>query len=315
MPKFVRPRFSIVVPTRNEEANVERMASTLIEQMALVGEESFDIIFIDNASDDRTVEIVKTLAARDSRIRLIVNARNFGQMRSPTHGIFQARGEAIISLCADFQDPPTLIPAFVERWRAGTAIVLGVREAEATSARLAFFRKISYWFAAKFNDYPVVRNATGFGLYDAKVVQAIKQMREPEPFFRGMLVETGYSIETIPYFRPPRLGGRSNNNFFALLDFMLSSLASGSKKVIRLPFYGGAVAMIAALLTIPVGLVATLLGASGWTFFWFFLFEFHFALLYLALGVLGDQVRLISERTRQTPLVIERERINFPDDY
>ena len=308
------PTISVVIPTYNEEANAERMAAAVIEQMEKVGE-TFDIIFIDNASKDRTVEIIKGLCARDPRIRLIRNARNFGQMRSPTHGIFAARGKAIVSLCADFQDPPEMIPGFIERWRAGYDIVLGVRESEKAGAALTAFRELSYWFAAKFGDYPILRNATGFGLYDAKVVRAIEKLNEPEPFFRGMLVETGYSIDTMPYGRLERAGGKSNNNFFTLLDFLLSSVASGAKKLVRVPFYVGALSIVFAAAAVPLAIAAMLLGFSGWFWFWVGLVELNFGLLFIFLGIVGDQIRLISERTRQTPLVVEGERVNFPEDY
>lgn len=308
------PTISVVIPTRNEEANIVQMAAAIVEQMEKTGE-TFDLIFIDNASDDRTVELGREICAKDARIRLIVNARNFGQMRSPTHGIFVARGEAVINLCADFQDPPELIPSFIEKWRAGTNIILGVRESEKSSFMLSKIRRLSYWFAAKFGDYPVVRNATGFGIYDRKVVETIRKLKEPEPFFRGMLAETGYSMETISYPRPQRAGGRSNNNFFALLDFTLSALAGASKRFVRVPFFVGAITLVASVAAIPLGILAWLLGGSIVPWLWLALFELHFGLLFVFLGVVGDQIRLISERTRQTPLVIERERVNFPEDY
>jgi glycosyltransferase involved in cell wall biosynthesis len=308
------PEISVVIPCRNERANAAAIASAVIAQLEQVGA-SFDIIFIDNASSDDTVSIIRGLCEKDARIRLIANTRNFGQMRSPTHGIFEARGRAVIGMCADFQDPPELLGQFVERWRAGTDIVLGVREAEKSSLLLGWARELSYSLARRLGDYPIIRNATGFGLYDGKVVRTIAAMKEPEPFFRGMLVETGYSIETIFYPRPRRAGGRSNNNFFTLLDFALSSLASSSKKLLRLPFLIGVLAGFAALLSVCVGMFAFLSGRAAVSWFFGALIEGQFSLLFLFLGLIGEQVRVISERTRQTPLVIERERINFPDDY
>jgi len=308
------PAVSVVIPTRNEEANIVQMAAAIVEQMEKT-RETFELIFIDNASDDRTVELGRDLCANDPRIRLIINARNFGQMRSPTHGIFVARGKAVVNLCADFQDPPELIPAFVEKWRAGTDIILGVRQSEKSSFILGKIRKISYWFAGRFGDYPVVQNATGFGLYDRKVVEAIRRLNEPEPFFRGMLAETGYSMETISYPRPQRAGGKSNNNFFALLDFALSALAGASKRFVRVPFFVGAIALIASAAALPLALLSWLVGGSVSPWLWLALFEFHFGLLFVFVGVVGDQIRLISERTRQTPLVTERERVNFPEDH
>ena len=306
------PTFSVVIPCRNEEANVAAMARAVVAEMEEVGD-PFELIFIDNASDDRTAEIARVLCATDPRIRLIVNARNFGQMRSPTHAIFQARGRAIINLCCDFQDPPELIGQFVARWRAGVAIVLGVRAGERSALPLRAFRAFSYWFAQKFGDYPIIPNATGFGLYDAEVVRVIARLNEPEPFFRGMLVETGFPTETIAYPRPPRAGGRSNNDLFALADFALSSLAGASKRMVRVPFYIGAAMLLVALLSALCVPVAALLGEGNWVIGLgaVALIEAHTGLLFLFLGIVGDQVRLISERTRRTPLVVERERVNF----
>jgi len=308
------PVFSVVIPCRNEEANVVAIVKAVIGEMDQVGE-PFDLILIDNASEDATVRLARGLCTDDPRIRLIVNARNFGQMRSPTHAIFQARGRAIISLCADFQDPPELIKAFVERWRDGADIVLGVRESEKSSMLLSLWRNLSYAFAVRFGDYPIIPNATGFGLYDRKVVKAIAGLKEPEPFFRGMLVETGYSIELVPYARRERAAGRSNNNFVELLDFALSSLTGASKKMLRLPFYVGAISGIVAALCFLAAALSILIGGNSWLWLAVAIAESHVAVLFIFLGLIGDQIRIISERTRQTPLVVERERVNFPADY
>lgn len=308
-----RPEISVVIPCRNEEQNVEAIAAAVSERLLEVTQ-NFDVIFIDNESEDRTVEILRTMTMRDPRIRVIVNTRNFGQMRSPTHGIFAARGRAVISMCADFQDSPDLLPEFVRRWRAGTPIVLGVRESEKSSPLLAWMRALSYRLQRRFGDYAIIPNATGFGLYDAKVVRAIAALNEPEPFFRGLLVETGFPIETISYRRPPRTRGRSNNTFFSLLDFALNGLAGSSKGLLRAPLY---VAFFVGLLTLVslVGAVfAYFAGRSVQLWLLAAMLEAQFALLFLFLGLLGVQIGLISERTRNQPLVIEKERVNFPPD-
>lgn len=309
-----RPEISVVIACRNEEYNVAAIAVAVSREMESV-DADFDIIFIDNESTDRTVDVVKSICASNPRVRLIVNTRNFGQMRSPTHGIYQAGGRAVISMCADFQDSPALIPEFVRRWRAGAPIVLGVREQEKSSPMLAAMRRLSYSLQRKFGDYPIIPNATGFGIYDAKVVRAIQSLNEPEPFFRGLLVETGYTIETIPFKRPQRAGGRSNNNFFTLLDFALNGLAGSSKGLLRVPLY---VAFFVGLLTLVSLIGATIAGFTGRSVqLWLLaaMLEGQFTLLFLFLGLIGVQIRLISDRTRNTPLVLERERVNFPADY
>jgi glycosyltransferase involved in cell wall biosynthesis len=310
----LHPEISVVIPCRNEAANAAAIAAAISAELERAGV-SFDIIFIDNASTDDTVEVIRGLCASDSRIRLIANTRNFGQMRSPVHGVYATRGQAVIGIAADFQDPPALLGQFIERWRKGADIVLGVRETEENGFLLSWTREFSYAFARKLGDYPVVRNATGFGLYDRKVIDAIHTMKDPEPFFRGMLVETGYTLETITYARPLRKGGRSNNNFFTLLDFALSSLTSTSKKLLRAPFFVGALALVIAGMSLVAALIALGLGRSvtGWLIAAGI--ELQFGLLFMFLGLIGDQLRIVSERTRQTPLVFERERVNFPEGY
>jgi dolichol-phosphate mannosyltransferase len=308
------PEISVVIPCRNEEQNAEPIARAVIVQLEKVGC-SFDLIFIDNGSTDRTIEIIRGLCASDPRIRLILNTRNFGQMRSPTHAIFQARGRAIISLCADFQDSPELIPEFIERWRTGADIVLGVRKTERSSRLRAAFRNLSYGLQRRFGDYPIIPNATGFGLYDSRVVRAIEALREPEPFFRGLLIETGYTVETIEYERPERAAGRSNNNFLTLLDFALSGVASSSRGLLRVPLYAGFVVLCFAVVSLLGALWSVLTKHSPLMWLFAMLMELQFGILLMFLGLIGIQIRAISDRTRGTPLVIERERVNFPADY
>lgn len=308
------PDVSVVIPCRNEEANAAGIAAATIAQLEPIGL-TFDILFIDNGSEDKTVDIITGLCASDPRIRLIVNTRNFGQIRSPAHILFTARGRAVIGMCADFQDPPEMLPMFIERWQKGAPIVLAVREEEKSGLMLRVVRELSYKLARKFGDNPVIPNATGFGLFDAKVMNVIKAMNEPEPFFRSLLVETGFHIEQIPYKRPNRIGGRSNNNFFSLLDFAVSGLTNSSKRLLRVPLYFG---VLGVLLTFLMGLGGLIAFCTGHEFAGWLIgavIQAQFALLFGFLGLQGDHIRLISERTRKTPHVIERERINFPPDY
>ncbi len=308
------PDISVVIPCRNEALNAEAIAGAVIDQLEPLGV-SFDIIFIDNESTDRTVAIIRAMCVADPRIRLIVNTRNFGQMRSPTHGIYAARGRAVIGMCADFQDSPELLPHFVQRWQAGVDIVLGVRESEDTGVILSAIRGLSYWLAKSFGDYQTIPNATGFGLYSRRVVDAIKALNEPEPFYRGLLIETGYPLETVPYVRPLRARGKSNNNFFTLLDFAVAGLTGSSKRMLRLPLYLGVVGAVIAFLMLLGGALAFATGRpiAGWLIG--SVLQAQFALIFGFMGLMGDHIRQISERTRGTPLVHERERVNFPDGY
>ena len=310
VPVPTAPEVSVVIPCFNEEDNVAAIAGAVAAELAAL-EAEYEIIFIDNASTDGTVERIMALCAADPRIKLIANNRNYGQMRSPTHGIYQTTGRGVIAMCADFQDPPALIGRFVTRWREGAAIVLGVRASEKTSVVLGLARRLAYGFLGQFADYQVIPGATGFGIYDRRVVDVLGQWREPEPFFRGMLVESGFPIEIIPYDRPLRAAGRSKNNFGTLFSFAVSGLASSSRNLLRLPFYAAAAMLGLAGLTI-IGLLWALITGAG-TGLWLIalLVELCALATFIFLGLMGEQVRLIAERGRNTPLVIEKARVNF----
>jgi glycosyltransferase involved in cell wall biosynthesis len=309
-----RSDLSVVIPCYNEQENAAAICAAVIAELEPLGL-TFDIIFIDNNSTDSTVDIIRAICANDPRVRLIVNTRNFGQMRSPTYAIYQAGGRAVIGMCADFQDPPALLPQMVARWQAGADIVLGVRQGESKSGFFVrLMRGLSYWLSRNFGDYPVVPGATGFGLYAARVVDATRQLSEPDPFFRGMLVETGYRLETIPYPRPPRAGGKSKNGFLGLLDFAMSALAGSSKRLLRFPIYLGVFGAMMTLMMLFGGGLAFVSGRpiAGWLIA--AVVQAELSLLFVFLGLLGENIRVISERTRGTPLVLERERVNFPVD-
>lgn len=309
-PKPVAPEISVVIPCFNEEENVAGIAGAVSAELAALRAD-YEIIFIDNASTDDTVARIVALCTADPRIKLIANNRNYGQMRSPTHGIYQASGRGVIAMCADFQDPPALIGRFVSRWREGASIVLGVRASEKTSFGLGLARRFAYRFLGRFADYQVIPGATGFGIYDRRVVDALAQWNEPEPFFRGMLVESGFPIEVIPYDRPVRAAGRSKNNFASLFSFALSGLASSSRNLLRLPFYAAAVMLGLVGLTL-VGLVwAVITGTATGLWLIALLVELCAFAGFVFLGLMGEQIRLIAERGRNTPLVIEKARVNF----
>jgi len=305
---------SVMVPCLNEAENVARLVEAILTQLRGAQVGSWEIVFIDNGSTDGTIDIIKRLCAEDGRIRLIVNNRNFGQIRSPVHGIYQTRGAAVIGISADFQDPPELIGEMIAKWRAGTRIVLGVRESEDMTAPMRIGRALFYGFMARFADYPVIPGATGYGLFDRAVIECLRPWRDPEPFWRGMLVESGFSLETIPYHRPPRAAGTSKNDFWSLVSFAVSSIAACSRGLLRAPLYLSAGVLTLAGLTTLLAVGQALLGWSSGGTWIAALIELGFGLVFLFLGLIGEQVRLISEMARNTPLVTEKERVNFPPD-
>lgn len=307
------PEISVVIPCLNEEGNVRNIYTAVRAELERASVSSFEILFIDNCSTDNTIAILRDLAASDPHVRVILNSRNFGQMRSPTYAIYQASGAAVLGMCADFQDPPALIGEMIVRWRQGADIILGVRLTEEASFATKVLRKIGYAFFQRFADYPLIPGVTGFGLYDRRVVDCLAQWREPEPFFRAMLVESGFAVHTIAYNRPPRVCGRSNNDFLSILDFAVSGLGGSSKGLLRLPLYFALTALIPTTGLLVLALVFLASGGPALAAVIGFLCLAALAILLFFIGLIGEQVRLISERTREVPLVIEHERINFPN--
>ncbi len=306
------PELSVVIPTFNEAENIYAICAAVnaeAEQHAA----SHEIIVIDNGSTDGTRKMLRDICAANRHVRVILNNRNYGQMRSPTYGIYQAAGDAVIGMGADFQDPPAMIGEFMAQWRAGAQIVLAQRRSERTSWLLGQARRQGYRFLMRFGDHPVVPGATGFGLFDREVVETLAMWNEPEPFFRAMLVESGFRLAIVPFDRPERAAGESKNDFAALFSFALSGLAGSAKSLLRLPVLLSFYMVGLAALLVLIAIAAAQLGGPAWVLLAFALASAMFSVLLLFLGLIGEQIRLISERLRGVPLVIEAERINFPE--
>ena len=310
-----RPEVSVVIPCYNEQDNVRQIHAAVTLEIAAHAR-SYEIVFIDNASQDRTRELMREICADDPHTRAIFNNRNYGQMRSPTYAIYQAEGDAVIAMCADFQDPPALIGPLIAQWRAGAQVVLGQRRSEKASVLTGLSRKLGYMLLGRFADYPVLPGATGFGLFSRECVDALARWNEPEPFFRGMVVESGFRIAVIPFDRPPRAAGETSNSFGVLVDFAVSSLAGSAKSLLRVPLFASFYVMAAAAMFVAGSGVAYVAGAG---FAWLVLLLLGaqigiFGVTWLFIGLIGEQVRATAERTRNVPLVIEEERIGFPAD-
>jgi glycosyltransferase involved in cell wall biosynthesis len=304
------PRLSFAIPCYNEEENVAAICEAVATE-AIRHNVSYEIILIDNGSTDQTRQIIRQLCAQDARVKAIFNSRNFGQMRSPTHAIYQASGDYVIGMCADFQDPPTMIGEFLKARQEGHMIVLAQRQEEKTSMLLKWVRNCGYALMVRYADVPPIPNVTGFGLYDRRVVDTLKKWNDPEPLFRVMLVESGFPVKLLPVERPERRAGKTKNNYRTLLDFALSSLAHSSKNMLRLPlFWAVFAAMISAFFMVSA-IIALFLGGPALILS---LFSVQFgicAITLFCLGLIGIHIRLISERTRNVDLVVEQERINF----
>jgi len=308
---------SVLTPCYNEAANVLALYERVRAVFQPLDQYSYEHVFIDNASTDETVSILRDIAARDKNVKVIVNTRNFGHIRSPYHALLQCRGDAVIGMAADLQDPPELIPAFLEKWREGYKVVLGVKSASEESIVMSAIRRWGYGVIDRLSEVKQVRNSTGFGLYDKAFVSVLRRLPDPYPYFRGIVAELGFRYATVPYRQPKRTGGITKNNAYALYDIGVLGIVNHSKIPLRLAtiigFCSSVASLVAALVyfgmkmlfwyNLPIGIAPLIIGLFGVASVQLFF-----------LGVLGEYVGSIYTQVRNRPLVIEQERINFPDD-
>jgi glycosyltransferase involved in cell wall biosynthesis len=277
-------------------------------------EYTFEFIIIDNASKDGTVKILKEIAAWDKRIKVIVNNRNFGHVRSPYHAVLQASGEAIICLASDLEDPPEMIPQFVRQWEEGHQIVLAQKTSSEEFFAFSLVRKFYYYLVNRLSDVQLVKDVTGFGLYDRRVIEDIRKIDDPYPYFRGMICDLGYEQFLIPFRKPVRKRGFSKNNFYTLYDLAILGITNHSKVPLRLAVFTGVGIGILSFLVALIYLIYKLLfwsnfsvGTAPVVIGMFFLG----AVQLFCIGMLGEYIGSIHTQVLKRPPVIEKERINF----
>ena len=309
-----KPLLSIVSPCFNEEANVEELYRRVKAAVSGIEKYDFEFIFIDNHSEDTTVEKLKALAIADSAVKIIVNTRNFGHIRSPYHGILQSRGVATIYLASDLQDPPEMIPEFISYWEVGYKLVMATKPHSEGSPLVHYMRKSYYRLLDGISDITVVNDSTGFGLYDREVLNQLRHLNEPYPFLRGLICELGYEIKTIPFVQPRRLRGITKNNLYSLYDIAMLGIVSHSKLPIRISAFFGFLLGIVSLFVAVVFLVLKLiywsafpLGIAPVVIGLFFLLGIQL----MFIGILGEYVASIHTYLQKRPLVVEKERVNF----
>lgn len=305
---------SIVTPTYNEIDNIELLLNRIRDVIAPLDQYEFEILVIDNHSNDGTQEKIRELASQDMRIKAIFNARNFGHIRSPYYGILQSTGVATIYMASDFQDPPEIIPEFIEEWEKGWRLVMAVKPASEGSPVMHFLRKTYYRLIDKISDVSILRDSTGFGLYDKKVLDNLRKINDPYPFLRGLICELGYPIKAIPFIQPRRLGGITKNNFYTLFDIAMLGIVSHSKVPIRIAalvgFILGAISILVAIYFLVMKLIfweSFPLGGAPALIGLFFLF----GVLLFFIGILGEYIGSIHTYIQNRPIVVEKERINF----
>jgi glycosyltransferase involved in cell wall biosynthesis len=305
---------SIVTPCFNEEANVEELVDRVRVVMEKLRNYQYEHIFIDNSSADGTVAKLKTMASRDRRIKIIVNTRNFGPVRSPHHAFLQASGDAVISLMADLQDAPELILEFVRKWEEGYKIVVGVKTQSEESRIMYWLRGLYYSVIKRLAAVDMLAQVTGFGLYDRVFVDVLKSLREPYPFFRGLISEVGFDIFKITYTQRKRVHGISKHNFYTLFDIAMLSITNYSKIPLR---FATLLGFIAAGMSFLVGLIYLIAKLLFWNNFTAGMAPLLIGLCFIGsvqlffLGIVGEYVGAVFTYVQNRPLVVEKERINF----
>ena len=308
---------SVVIPCYNEEENVQAMTDTVTQIITSeLPEYDYEIIFIDNHSQDGTKRIIRRICEEDRHVKAIFNARNFGQMRSPVHGFKQAKGDCVIRLNADFQDPPELIPTLVHKWEEGNKIVLCIKNKTEEGPIMAFVRRQYYKFLRKITDIGHIENFTGFGLFDRAFVDVVRKIHDPMPYFRGMVAEFGFDYAVVPYERPNRRAGKSKNHFYSLYDVAMNGITSYSKVIMRLAtFMGFAIGGMSFL----VAIIYTILKLIHWDWFRSGIAPLIIGVFFLGginlffTGLLGEYILAINSRVLDRPLVVEEERLNFDE--
>ena len=305
---------SVITPCFNEEDNVEEVYTRVKKVFEEFPQYKYEHIFIDNDSKDTTVKILKQIAASDHNVKIIVNARNFGHIRSPYHAMLQAQGDAVIAIVSDLQDPPEMIADFLTKWEEGYKMVVGVKTSSQESRLMFAIRRVYYNMISRLSEIDLIKNFTGFGLYDKRVIEILRQIDDPYPYFRGLIADIGYEIYKIEYNQPGRKRGITKNNFYTLYDIAMLGITNHSKVPLRLATMTG---FLLGGLSLFVAVVYFILKLLMWNEFQagsapIVIGLFFFASVQLFfIGIVGEYVGSIQTQVMKRPLVIEKERINF----
>jgi glycosyltransferase involved in cell wall biosynthesis len=304
---------SIMTPCYNEEENVQELYNRVKQVMKDLPYD-FEIIYIDNSSTDHTADKLRELAAKDKRVKVILNTRNFGHIRSPYYALLQACGDAVIGLASDLQDPPELIPQFIKKWEEGYKIVMGIKATSEETPIFYALRTAYYRILQAFSETELVQHATGFGLYDQEVIRILRTINDPYPYFRGLVAELGFERATVVYEQPKRARGITKNNFYTLYDLAMLGFTNHSRLPLRL---AAMIGFLASIISFVVGMIYLIYKLTDWQNFSLGLAPVIVGLFFMGsvqlffLGIVGEYIGAIYTQVLKRPLVIEKERINF----
>jgi glycosyltransferase involved in cell wall biosynthesis len=315
MNKRNKKLISIVTPTYNEEKNYLELFDRINKTIKPFSSNYlFEIIAIDNNSTDKTRDILKKIALNHKNFKCIFNQRNFGYIRSSFYGVINAFGDAVILIASDLQDPPEMISKYIKQWEDGNEVVLAVKPKSDEFFIMSFVRRIYYRLLQKISDSPLENDATGAGLYDKKVVDQLRSIRDPYPYLRGLVCDLGFKRSTVEFRQPKRSKGKSSTNLYILLDQALQAMTKHSKVPIRaLTIFG----FLLSAGSISISFIYLCLKLIYWDSFslgiapMLISLFFFFGILFFFLGILGEYLGMVLTHIRDMPLVIEKQRINF----
>jgi glycosyltransferase involved in cell wall biosynthesis len=308
-------KISVVSSCYNEEGNLQEFYNRVTKILAGFPKYSYEIIMAENCSTDRSREILRKIAEQDKNFKVILNACNVGPNRSSYNALLHASGDAAIPMSSDLQDPPEIISDFIKKWESGYHVVVGIKTQSKENSIMFGFRRFFYWLLSKFSDDDqIIPNFTGFGLYDRKVLDAMRLFNEPAPYIRGLVSKIGFRRTEVEFTQPLRKHGRSKNNFFTLYSTAMTGFVNHSKLPLRLAtFLGFCLAGISLLIalgyfiykiafwdTFNLGIAPVVIG----------LFFFS-AVQLIFIGIIGEYIGAILTQVKNHPLVIEEEKINF----
>lgn len=305
---------SVMTPCYNEEGNIRNIYNAVKEQFDKMPQYTYEHIFIDNYSTDNSRKILRELAAEDSNVKVILNARNFGPNRSGSYGMLQGTGDALICIVCDLQDPPEMIPSFLQKWEEGYKVVLGQKTKSKENPLMFQVRKLYYKIMEKLSETEHLTNVTGYGLFDKEVLDMIKWMDDPDPYIRGLVTQLGYKWCLVEYTQQERTPGKSSYNFNRYFDFAITGLTHVSKKPLRIVTLAG---LIMSAISFAIAIIYLVFKLVHWYEFDMgtapiLIGVFLLGSVQLAcLGVIGEYIGAILTKVTKRPMVVEEERINF----
>ncbi len=306
-------KISIITPTYNEIENIEKLYLEIKKQINKLQYE-YEHIIIDNNSTDGTIKKIKDLASKDKNLKVIINSRNYGHIKSPFYGLLQSNGDASILMASDFQDPIELIPRYIEEWKKGNKIVLGKKVSSDENKIKLSIRKSFYNFLNKISETKLTKDTTGSGIFDKSIIDKLKHLNDPYPYFRGLLSEIGEDIKTVEFNQPKRVLGKTKNNFFTLYDLAMLGIVKHSRMPLRFMIMIG---FLSSIISLGIAIFYFIYKILFWNSFelgiapliiGIFIFG---SIQILLIGIIGEYIGVIMLHQRNMPLVIEKERINF----